>query len=174
MRFSTIFAFASLAAVASAGTFSLTDFSSNNTSASDPACYECAMNTFLKAVPACQRSHLDNINAEVMLTVKGRACLCPVSALVIKPEILSPCAGRAPMCSANFIGFTTDIFSYIGKNNNCSSTESAVSTPPPPSTTGSDKPAGKNPSNGANSLVSSDNIIAFGAFVAMAAASLVL
>lgn len=79
------------------------------------------------------------------------------------------------MCSTNFIGFTSDIFDYIGKNNNCSSVGSAaVSTPPLPSTTGSDKPAGNTRTNGANGLVSSDNIIAFGALVAIAAASLVL
>ncbi|KAG0376453.1 hypothetical protein BGX24_007715 [Mortierella sp. AD032] len=173
---------ASLAAVASAGTISLASFSSDNTSASEPACYECAMNTFLRSVPACPRSLLDNINAEISLNDKGKACLCPIAALAIKPETLDPCAGAAPMCSTNFLSFTADIFDYIGKNNNCSSFGAAAVTTPllPPTTSGSDKTTptngvnGANGTNGVNSLVSSDKVVAFGALVALTAASLVL
>ncbi|KAG0268960.1 hypothetical protein BGZ95_002256 [Linnemannia exigua] len=180
MRFSTVLASVSLAAVASAGTISLAEFSSNSTSSTFPSCYECAMNTFIRSVPACQRRMLDNINSEILLNDKEKACLCPVAALAIKPETLNPCAGAAPMCATNFLTFTSDIFDYIGKNNNCSSFGvAAVTTPGSDKTTpGSDKTTPGSdkttPTNGAHGLVSSDKVVALGVLVAMAAASLIL
>ncbi|KAF9116977.1 hypothetical protein BGW39_002515 [Mortierella sp. 14UC] len=178
MRFSTILAAVSLAAVASAGTISLAEFSSNHSSATTTVCYECAMNTFIKAVPSCQRAMLDDINSEVLLNDKGKACLCPVAALAIKPETLAPCSGPSPNCLGDFLGFTADIFDYIGKNNNCSTFgHAATSLPLPTATSGASGASGSNgpvAGSGANGLVSSNKMVAFGAVVAMATAGLLL
>ncbi|KAK3836731.1 MAG: hypothetical protein J3R72DRAFT_423863 [Linnemannia gamsii] len=155
MRFSTILASASLAAVASAGTISLAEFSSDNSNTSNPDCFNCAMDTFLRSVPACSRDMLDHINSEIVLNDKGKACLCPISALANKPDSLKSCTGVPAMCSTNFLNYTAEIFGYIGKNNNCTSVGAGASAS----------------TSAGNGLVSSDKIVAFGALVAMTAVS---
>ncbi|KAG0268959.1 hypothetical protein BGZ95_002255 [Linnemannia exigua] len=175
MRFSTILASVSLAALASAATFSTASTSSaaaaTNTTVppQNTACFECLMNTFLQAVPACKRSMLDNIGSNVRLDDQGKACVCPVSSMAAKPEVLAPCLGPQ-LCSTNFTTYTTDIFVRIGQNNNCAS-YNAVSTPLPTTAagTGADKPA---PTNGANHGMDivGGKLVALTALLAMAVA----
>ncbi|KAK3836732.1 MAG: hypothetical protein J3R72DRAFT_423864 [Linnemannia gamsii] len=175
MHFSTILASASLAAVASAATFSTASTSSlaaaTNTTIppQNAACFECLMNTFLQAVPACQRSMLDNIGTGVVLDDKGKACVCPASAMAAKPEVLAPCLGPQ-LCSTNFTGFTADIFIRIGKNNNCAS-YGAVSTPLPTTVAGneSSKPSSTNGANNGMNIVGG-KLVALTALLAMAVA----
>ncbi|KAF9904921.1 hypothetical protein EC991_002221 [Linnemannia zychae] len=107
---------------------------------------------------------LENINSEILLNDKGKACLCPVADLVTKPETLAACAGNTPYCSANFLNFTADIFSYIGKNNNCSTYGHAAVTSLPPATKES----------GANGFVSSNMMVVLGTAAVMTAASVLL
>ncbi|KAF9116978.1 hypothetical protein BGW39_002516 [Mortierella sp. 14UC] len=133
MRSSIIFASISLAAVASAATFSTASTvhaaaATNTTSTPEQiACFDCLMNTFLKAVPACERAMLDDISSKIQLNDKGKACVCPVSAMVVKPAVLAPCQGPQ-LCTTNFTAFTTNIFDQIGKNNNCAAYNAALAT----------------------------------------------
>ncbi|KAF9904920.1 hypothetical protein EC991_002220 [Linnemannia zychae] len=134
MRFSIFLASISLAAVASAATFSTASTSNvaadtNSTvTPRNAACFECLMNTFLQAVPACERAMLDDIGANVQLNDKGKSCVCPVSAIATKPAMLAPCIGPQ-LCLTNFTDFTSSIFARIGENNNCATYNAAVSTP---------------------------------------------